>query len=109
MLVRYYLDEHIDPAIAAGLRARGIEVLTTAETGHEQAPDIEQLEFARSENCVLVTRDADFLALAAQGIAHSGIAFWHSKRRAIGTLIRGLVSLWRTTTADEMQGQVRFF
>jgi len=55
LLVRYYLDEHIDPAIADGLRRRGIDVETTIESGHAQAPDIEQLEFARSENRVIVT------------------------------------------------------
>jgi hypothetical protein len=29
MSVRYDLDEHIDPAVAAGLRGRGIDVTTS--------------------------------------------------------------------------------
>jgi hypothetical protein len=109
LLVRYYLDEHIDPAIAAGLRGRGIDVLTTVESAHEQATDREQLEFARTEDRVLVTRDADFLVIAAQGLEHSGIVFWHSKRRSIGALVQRLTALWRTTTAEEMRNGLRFF
>jgi hypothetical protein len=109
LLVRYYLDEHIDPAIGAGLRARGIDVLTTIESGHEQASDLEQLEFARGEHRVIVTRDSDFLALAAQGIEHAGIVFWHSKRRSIGKLVHRLVALWRTMTGEDMRNRVQFF
>ena len=31
--IRYYFDEHIDPAIAVGLRRCGIDVLTAREAG----------------------------------------------------------------------------
>lgn len=109
MLIRYYLDEHIDPAIADGLRQRGVDVKTTIELGYVQATDLEQLKFARSENRVIVTRDADFLIVASQGIDHAGIVFWHSKRRSIGTLVRRLVTLWRTASDEEMRNQVQFF
>ena len=109
MLIRYYLDEHIDPAIADGLRQRAIDVKTTVESGLVQAPDSVQLEFARSEDRVVVTRDADYLILASQGIDHAGIVFWHSKRRSVGALVRQLVTLWRATTAEEMRNQVQFF
>jgi hypothetical protein len=108
-LLRYYLDEHIDPAIAEGLRRRGIDVTTTVASGHVQATDLERLQFARSEDRVVVTLDADFLILASQEIDHAGIVFWHSKRRSIGTLVQRLVTLWRTTTAEEMRNQVQFF
>lgn len=109
MLIRYYLDEHIDPGIAEGLRQRGIDVKTTVESGHVQASDSEQLEFAGSEYRVVVTRDADLLALASQGIEHAGIVFWHSKRRSIGTLVGRLVTFWRTMTSEEMRNQIQFF
>ena len=31
--VKFYLDEHVNPAVASGLRRRGVDVLTTQEAG----------------------------------------------------------------------------
>ena len=31
--IRFHLDEHCDPAIAAGLRLHGVDVTTTADAG----------------------------------------------------------------------------
>ena len=109
MVIRFYLDEHIDPDIADGLRRRNIDVITTNEAGLNHATDEIQLAFAHSESRVTVTRDADFLALNANGVLHSGIVFLHSKRKSIGRCILGLAHLWRTTTAEEMVGRVQFF
>ncbi|MFH1920766.1 MAG: hypothetical protein ABIP48_12860 [Planctomycetota bacterium] len=33
MEIRYHLDEHVDPAVAEGLRQRGVDVTTTVEAG----------------------------------------------------------------------------
>lgn len=109
MVIRFHLDEHIDPDVAEGLRRRNIEVTTTPEAGLEHATDEVQLAFAHAEQRVFVTRDKGFLVLNAHGVPHSGIAFWHSKRRSIGRFILGLTNLWRTTTAEEMIGRVQFY
>lgn len=87
MDIRFHLDQHIDPGIAEGLRRRNIGVSTTAEAGLMHSSDEEQLAFAQAEGRVIVTRDADFLILNAQGVPHAGIAFLHSKRRSIGRTI----------------------
>jgi len=47
--IRLYLDEDVDVALAAALRQRGIEVLTTQEAGHLGLPDEDQLTFATRE------------------------------------------------------------
>lgn len=109
MLIRYHLDEHIDPAICDGLRARGIDVTTPQGRGLLGATDEEQLSFAHKDGRVLVTRDQDFLRLHAAGVLHSGIVFWHSKRKSLGAVIRNLTVLWRTATAEELVGRVQFF
>ena len=106
--IRYHLDEHVDPAVAAGLRRRGVDVTTTVEAGLAAASDADQLAFVLSQERVFVTRDADFLVLHSQDVAHAGIAFWHSKRRNIGRLVLDLVLLWRAVTAEEMRGRVEF-
>lgn len=108
MLIRFYLDEHIDPVIADGLRRRNIDVTTTVEAGLTHASDDDQLAFANSEHRVFVTRDADFLIRNARGVPRAGIVFLHSKRRAIGSIVLRLASLSRNTTAAEMAGKVEF-
>jgi len=106
--IRYHLDEHVDPAVAAGLRQRGVDVTTTLEAGLTAASDEDQLAFAAAEERVLVTRDRHFLVLDSQGVPHAGIAFWHSKRRNVGQLVLDLVLLWRAATAEEMRGRVEY-
>ena len=59
-MLRFHLDEHIDSAIADGLRRRGIDVTTTAEAGLRGAGDEAHVAFALSEGRVVVTNDADF-------------------------------------------------
>ncbi|MFI5458618.1 MAG: DUF5615 family PIN-like protein [Isosphaerales bacterium] len=54
--VRFHLDEHVPPAIAAGLRRRGIDVTTTSDAGLAGADDIDHI--ASPDNCVLVTGNA---------------------------------------------------
>ncbi|MCU0983293.1 MAG: DUF5615 family PIN-like protein [Pirellulaceae bacterium] len=49
----------MDPAIAAGLRRRGVDVTTTVEEGLAGASDLEQLTYAAGRERVLVTRDTD--------------------------------------------------
>lgn len=108
MEIRYHLDEHVDPAVAEGLRQRGVDVTTTVGAGLTGASDEEQLAFAAAHGRVFVTRDRHFLVLHREGVAHAGIAFWHSKRRNLGRLVLDLVLLWRAATAEEMRGGVEY-
>lgn len=108
MDIRYHLDEHIDPAVAEGLRRRGVDVTTTLGAGLTGASDEDQLAFAVAQGRVLVTRDRHFLVLHSEGTAHAGIAFWHSKRRNVGQLVLDLVLLRRAATAEEIRGHVEY-
>ena len=108
MEIRYHLDEHLDRAVAEGLRRRGVDVTTTLQTGLAGATDGEQLAYAAHSGRVLVARDPDFLGMHGQGVHHAGIAFWHSKRRNLGHLVLDLVLLWRVATAEEMRGRVEY-
>lgn len=75
MPIRFHLDEHIDSAIADGLRRRGIDVTTTVEAKLRTDEDDAHLAFARTEARVIVTHDADYLRMHQRGIAHAGIAY----------------------------------
>jgi predicted nuclease of predicted toxin-antitoxin system len=59
--IRFHLNEHVDPAIAAALRRAGIDVTTTNEVGLRARDDLTHLRFAHLERRVIVTRDQDFL------------------------------------------------
>ncbi len=91
--LRFYLDQHIYGAVAAGLRHHGIDVLTCQEAGRCGLTDTEQLAFATVEGRVIVTFDPDFLALHNSGIAHEGIAWRPATKYPIGQRIQMLVLL----------------
>ena len=82
--IRFHLDEQVDVAIARALRRYGVDVTTTIEAGLRTAGDEEQLAYARREQRVLVTHDADFLRLAAAGTDHAGTAFARGQGGLLG-------------------------
>ena len=57
--MKFHLDEHMDPAIADGLRRRGIDVTTTLDASLGGAPDETHLEYARQSQRVILTDDID--------------------------------------------------
>ena len=56
---------------------------------------------------VIVTRDVDFLRLAAAGAAHAGIVYG-PQERPLGELVRGIVLIWELLEPGEMRGRVEY-
>jgi predicted nuclease of predicted toxin-antitoxin system len=108
MEVRYHLDEQVARAVAVGLRLHSIDVTTTADSGLLGTSDVTQLSFASAEQRVLVTHDRDFLKLHATGTPHAGIAYCHQDKLAIGQLIRSLLALHGTNSAEDLRNTVAF-
>lgn len=109
MDVRFLIDEHIDHAIAIALRLRGFDVLTVGDANLLGADDLTSiLPYARTERRVLLTRDADFLAMHARGEAHAGIVYWHGRKRNVKEAIHYLLQLARKETSENMIGVVRY-
>jgi hypothetical protein len=106
--LRFHLDESVDPAVAEGLRRRGVDVTTSHDAGLLQSSDERQLAFAVSQQRVLVTHDEDFLALAQRGVEHGGIAYCHPEARTIGQIIAGLLLIRDCLTAEEMRNHIEF-
>lgn len=106
--LRFHLDENVDPAVADGLRRRGIDVTTSQERGLLEAPDDQQLAFALAERRVLVTHDEDFLAKVKAGARYAGVAYCHPQVRSIGQIIAALLLMRDCLTADEMENHVEF-
>ena len=106
--ISFHLDENVDPAVAHGLRRRGIDVTFASEVGLLGATDEEHLAFAHAAGRVLVTHDDDYLALHRQGASHAGIAYCHPAALRIGGVLRGLLLIWGVMTAEEMRDHVEF-
>jgi uncharacterized protein with PIN domain len=103
--IKFHLDENVNPAIAKGLRIRGVNVTTTREVGLIEAGDEEQVEFAKAAGRVVFTHDDDFLRIQ---IDHTGIVYCGQGRRTIGEIIQRLILIWETLDPEDMENQVEF-
>jgi hypothetical protein len=54
--IHFHLDEDVDPAIAEGLRRRGIDVTTSQEAGLLGATDPMQLAYAHAKQQRVMAR-----------------------------------------------------
>jgi predicted nuclease of predicted toxin-antitoxin system len=106
--IRFYADQHYPGPVTAGLRRRGIDVLTAQEANLCGADDPDQLAFATAQGRVLLTFDSDFLALHQSGVSHAGIVWCPATKYGIGPLIQMLVLLHSVLTADDMVNHVEY-
>ncbi|MEA5488054.1 MULTISPECIES: DUF5615 family PIN-like protein [Pseudanabaena] len=63
--IRLLADVHISPKTVGDLQKQGYEIVRSSEFLPANAPDINILEFARTENWVVLTQDLDFSMLVA--------------------------------------------
>lgn len=106
--IKYHLDEHIDFAVAQGLRRRGIDVTTTADSGLLGSGDPDHIAVAVANGRVIFPNDPDFLRLHDQGVDHPGIVYCHQQSRSIGEMIRTLELIWEVLEPEEMRNRVEF-
>jgi predicted nuclease of predicted toxin-antitoxin system len=106
--IRFHLDEHMDPDIAAALRRHGIDATTSVDAKLRTASDDAQLDYAKAERRVTITDDSDFLRLAANDAAHPGIVICRRQLLSIRDIIRGLILIYEVLTPEEMVGRVEF-
>jgi Domain of unknown function (DUF5615) len=107
-----YMDVHIPAAVTAGLRRRGIDVLTSQEDGTDRWPDDRLLERSTELGRVLFSQDDDLLALAGQwqqqGKRSSGVIYAHQLSAGIGTLVKDLEIVLSCCTAVELTSRVTY-
>lgn len=108
-MIRFHLDQHISSAIALGLRARGVDVTTTADARLQDADDAEQIAFALGEGRVIFTHDDDFTVMHQQGIRHAGIVYSKMGKHGIGAAIRFLELMSQCLELDDMVDQIEYF
>jgi hypothetical protein len=112
MSLRLYLDENVEQSIVAGLRLRGVDVLSVREDGMNGRIDLDILNRAKATERVVFTRDEDFLILASewqsQGISFPGIVYGHSQRASIGECIADLEIISTLLEPSEVENQVLY-
>ena len=106
--LKLLLDEMMDPAVAAGLQARGHDVVAVSDVRTLRGlPDHGILAVARADDRLVVTEDrGDYRRLAAaevrSGGQHPGLILTSDRRwprghpRTLGRLVRALDALLRS-------------
>lgn len=105
--MKYMVEAHIDSAVVRGLRRRGIDAVTTYEAGLHPAPDAEILRVATAQGRIIVTSDADFLALH-RFTHHAGIVRI-ARTRSIGAIIEVLLLIHDVMEPGDMENQVEYW
>lgn len=112
MALALYMDQHVPRAITAGLRLRGVDVLTAYEDGAGGFDDPALLDRASALGRVLFTQDDDLLAEAARrqaaGLPFAGIVYGHQLRVTVGACVRDLELIATIGQADDLRDQVVF-
>src|SRR4051794_30512837 len=107
-----YMDVHVPAAIAAGLRRRQIDVLTSQEDGSDRWPDDRLLERATELGRVLFSQDDDVLELVAQwqrqGKRLCGVVYAHQMSAGIGIQVNDLELVLSCCTAPELADRVTY-
>jgi predicted nuclease of predicted toxin-antitoxin system len=68
-MTRLYMDHNVPAAITEQLRRRGVDCLTAEEAAATEIRDVDLLSRASALGRVLVTLDADFIAIAQDHVA----------------------------------------
>ncbi len=107
--MKYYLDEDLDPGIAAAGRARGVDVISAHECGARGITDEEQLARAAADgHCVVTFNRNDFIAVTRHAydkrLPHYGVLilppqFRYSRH---GAVAHGLAAHAAQFTKDDL-------
>ncbi|MCC6847418.1 MAG: DUF5615 family PIN-like protein [Deltaproteobacteria bacterium] len=108
-IVKFHLDENVNPAVAEGLRLRGFNASTTVGQRLLHASDDKQLRVATASRRALFSHDVTTLpslhaAWVAAGREHAGIIL--APARPVGVLVRALAALAREVGSAGLRGQL---
>jgi hypothetical protein len=111
-MLALYADVHVPAAITAGLRLRGIDVITAQEDSNDRASDADLLVPVTALGRLLFTQDDDLLRIAAtwqaEGRGFSGVVYAHQMSAGIGQLIQDLELLAKCCFESELSSRVIF-
>ncbi len=111
-MLSLYIDHNVPLPIAAGLRKRGVDVITCLDDGTTTLDDDLLLDRATLLGRVLFTQDKDLLAIAQQrqltSREFSGVAYAHQLNITIGQAVQDLELLAKVFDPDDMRNRVEY-
>jgi len=114
LFVALYTDEDVTTDLAPALRRRGYTAQSTLEAGKVEISDAAQLAYATEQGMAILTYNAqDFIPLARTWYfaehEHAGIIISEQfSQRQFGELLRRVLRLLNSLTADEMYNRLVF-
>ena len=63
--MKFLIDNQLPPALAQYLRKRGCDCEHVLDVGMAESSDMEICRYAETHDCILISKDEDFLYLAA--------------------------------------------
>ncbi|MBC8182757.1 DUF5615 family PIN-like protein [candidate division KSB1 bacterium] len=111
LFISIYLDEDIDVDLINPLISHGYNIYCARDEGMLGKSDDEQLAHAAERRWAVMTHNVKHFRLLHQhysekGIEHSGIVV--SKQDSIKVILRCLLKLFNSLTAEEIQNQLIF-
>jgi hypothetical protein len=110
MALPVYMDVHVPASITAGLRLRGLDVLTSQEDQTDTSSDEELLRRATLLGRIFFSQDEDLLQVAAayqrSGTTFSGVIYAHQMSAGIGILVSDLEVVLKCCSASELESHV---
>lgn len=112
MTLPFYLDHHLDPDIADGLRRHGIDVVIPRDAGTNRLPDEQLLTLATNQERVFVSKDRDLPVIAARWLRESlhfaGLVYITDERISIGKAMEDLLLIAEAFSPEEMADHVEY-
>ena len=111
LYIALYTDEDIDGKLAAQIRAKGYDAISTPEMRNLTLTDEQQVAYATSQGRAILTHNAkDFEPLAEKflekGIVHYGIVV--SDQIELGELLRRVLNMLDRVDADGMKNTFHY-
>jgi hypothetical protein len=106
------MDVHVPEAVTAGLRQRGVDVLTTQEDSATRLADELLLEQARKLGRVLYSQDKHFLSIVhhwqVANREFAGLVYAHQLSISIGEAVRDLELIAKALDPADMRNRIEF-
>jgi hypothetical protein len=111
-MLQLYMDVHVNAAITAGVRRRGIEALTAQEDGSRRFEDAQLLDRATALQRILFSQDEDLLAIAREcqicGVFFAGLIYGHQLAATIGKYVLDLELLCKVLDPEDMANRIEY-
>ncbi len=110
LFITLYTDADVHGKLAAQIRARGFDAISAYEAGHAALDDLEQLEYATSQQRAILTCNARHFAPLYQ-------QWWQAKRKhygiivsqqlPVGEMLRRVLCMLNQLSAEELENGYR--